>query len=96
MQTEAIRTELEKRLPKKRFDHVLRVTETAKELASRFGVPADKAELAALFHDIAKFMEPSEMRMLIEENGEDTKLFHFIMNFGMRQLDASSQRKSSA
>ena len=69
--------EIEKRLPRKRFEHVLRVTETAKEMALRYGVPADKAEQAALFHDIAKFMEPSEMRRLIEKNGEDNMLLSF-------------------
>ncbi|MCM3710827.1 bis(5'-nucleosyl)-tetraphosphatase (symmetrical) YqeK [Sporosarcina luteola] len=77
MESAALIIELEKRLPRKRFEHVLRVTETAKELAGRFGVPACIAEQAALFHDIAKFMEPSEMRRLIEENGEDVKLFSF-------------------
>lgn len=69
--------ELEKRLPRKRFEHVLRVTEMAKELAARYRVPEEKAEQAALFHDIAKFMEPTDMRRLIEENGEDDKLLTF-------------------
>lgn len=77
MLIEPLRIELEKRLPQKRFEHVLRVTETAKEMATRYGVPTDKAEQAALFHDIAKFMEPSEMRRLIEENGEDARLLSF-------------------
>lgn len=77
MEPGALKNELEKRLPKKRFEHVLRVTETAKELADRFGVPVDKAEQAALFHDIAKFMEPSDMRRLIEENAEDERLLSF-------------------
>lgn len=77
MEPGALKKELEKRLPRKRFEHVLRVTETARELADRFGVPADQAEQAALFHDIAKFMEPSEMRRLIEENDEDCRLFSF-------------------
>ena len=77
MDTAMLIMELEKRLPRKRFEHVVRVTETAKELGVRFGVPAEKAEQAALFHDIAKFMEPSDMRRMIEENGEDSKLLSF-------------------
>lgn len=77
METGLLIAEIEKRLPRKRFEHVLRVTETAKELAARFGVPVDKAEQAALFHDIAKFMEPSNMRMMIEDNGEDVTLLSF-------------------
>ncbi|MFC5604022.1 bis(5'-nucleosyl)-tetraphosphatase (symmetrical) YqeK [Sporosarcina koreensis] len=77
MEPGVLKNELEKRLPRKRYEHVLRVTETAKELAARFGVPTDKAEQAALFHDIAKFMEPSDMRIMIEENDEDRRLLTF-------------------
>ncbi|WP_252502887.1 bis(5'-nucleosyl)-tetraphosphatase (symmetrical) YqeK [Sporosarcina sp. Marseille-Q4943] len=77
MQTGPMVAELEKRLPRRRFEHVMRVTEKAKELASRYNVPVDKAEKAALFHDIAKFMEPADMRKLIEENGEDKRLLSF-------------------
>jgi predicted HD superfamily hydrolase involved in NAD metabolism len=77
METHSLIREIEIRLPKKRFEHVLRVTETAKEMAFRFGVAVDKAEQAALFHDIAKFMEPSEMRKMIEGSKEDKKLLSF-------------------
>ncbi|WP_432358495.1 bis(5'-nucleosyl)-tetraphosphatase (symmetrical) YqeK [Sporosarcina sp. UB5] len=77
MESDTLIKELEKRLPRKRFDHVLRVTETAKQLAVRFNVPVHKAEQAALFHDIAKFMEPSTMRKLIEEHEEDRRLLDF-------------------
>ena len=48
-----------------------------KRLASLHGVPVDKAEQAALFHDIAKFMEPTEMRKMIENSEEDKKLLSF-------------------
>jgi predicted HD superfamily hydrolase involved in NAD metabolism len=77
METRTLIREIEKRLPNKRFEHVLRVTQTAKELAVRHRVPEDKAEQAALFHDIAKFMEPAEMRKLIENSGEDKRLLSF-------------------
>lgn len=77
METERLLKEVEKRLPKKRFEHVLRVTETAKRLAERFSVPVEKAELAALLHDIAKYMEPKDMQKLIEENGEDERMLSF-------------------
>ncbi|MFS0689804.1 bis(5'-nucleosyl)-tetraphosphatase (symmetrical) YqeK [Sporosarcina sp. 179-K 8C2 HS] len=77
METGSLIAELEKRLPRRRFEHVMRVTEKAKELALRYSVPVNKAEQAALFHDIAKFMEPADMRKLIEENGEDKRLLSF-------------------
>lgn len=49
----------------KRFEHTLRVAETAVELAERFQVSQDKAELAAIFHDYAKFRPAEEMRRII-------------------------------
>ena len=58
---------------------MIRVTETAKKLADQYGVSVEKAELAALFHDIAKFMEPAQMREIIqrEDDGKDQSLFDF-------------------
>lgn len=49
-------------LEKKRFDHTLRVLETAQELAERFDAPLEKVELAAVFHDYAKQHPPEELR----------------------------------
>ena len=47
MENRSLIMEIEKRLPRKRFEHVLRVSETAKKMASLHGVPEDKAEQAA-------------------------------------------------
>ncbi|MDW0117413.1 bis(5'-nucleosyl)-tetraphosphatase (symmetrical) YqeK [Sporosarcina thermotolerans] len=77
METRQIIEEIKKRLSLKRFEHVIRVAETAKVLAVRFGISVEKAELAALLHDVAKNMEPADMRKLIEENGEDSRLLDF-------------------
>ncbi len=41
-------------LSKKRMDHVLRVTELTRRLAIRYGIDADRAVLAGLFHDAVK------------------------------------------
>lgn len=41
-------------LSKKRMDHVLRVTELTRRLAVRYGIDADRAVLAGLFHDAMK------------------------------------------
>ena len=38
-----------------RYQHTLGVMETAIELAERYGADEKKAELAAIFHDYAKF-----------------------------------------
>lgn len=49
-------------LGKSRFDHTLRVLETAQELARRFHAPLEKVELAAVFHDYAKQRPTEDLR----------------------------------
>jgi nicotinate-nucleotide adenylyltransferase len=43
-----------RQISKKRMDHVLRVTELSRQLANRYGIDADRAVLAGLFHDAVK------------------------------------------
>ncbi|WP_039041718.1 bis(5'-nucleosyl)-tetraphosphatase (symmetrical) YqeK [Sporosarcina sp. ZBG7A] len=69
--------ELQQRMPHQRFQHVLRVTETAKSLAQMHGESIEAAETAALFHDIAKFMDAEEMRELLLAQDVDPLLFEF-------------------
>ncbi|WP_018931526.1 bis(5'-nucleosyl)-tetraphosphatase (symmetrical) YqeK [Gracilibacillus lacisalsi] len=59
---------VEKQLTKKRYEHTVRVMETALELANHYDVDVKKIELAAIFHDYAKYRHPEEMkRWIIEE-----------------------------
>lgn len=51
---------LSKKLSKNRYEHTLGVCETAIALAKRFGEDEDKAYLAALLHDCAKYMSAKE------------------------------------
>ena len=55
-------------LNEKRFIHTLGVVSVAKKLAVLNGVSEEKAELAALCHDIAKYTHKDEMIKLMEEN----------------------------
>ncbi|AXI09520.1 phosphohydrolase [Oceanobacillus zhaokaii] len=55
-------------LTKARMEHTLRVAETAVKLANRFGESAEKAELAAIFHDYAKYRSLDEMARWIKES----------------------------
>ncbi|UFT97842.1 bis(5'-nucleosyl)-tetraphosphatase (symmetrical) YqeK [Radiobacillus kanasensis] len=48
-----------------RFEHTVRVTDTALELAKRFGGNLEKAELASIFHDYAKYRNIHEMKRWI-------------------------------
>src|SRR5690625_4309528 len=55
-------------LTKARFDHTLRVAETAVGLAEVFKVSAYKAELAAILHDCAKYRPLEELKRWISES----------------------------
>lgn len=52
-------------LTKERFEHTIRVAETAVELADLYHVSKEKVELAAIFHDYAKYRPIEEMKQFI-------------------------------
>lgn len=55
-------TRIKPHLSRKRFEHTLRVADTAIELAERFNGSTEQAELAALFHDYAKYRSLGELK----------------------------------
>ncbi|GAA0601983.1 bis(5'-nucleosyl)-tetraphosphatase (symmetrical) YqeK [Virgibacillus siamensis] len=57
-------------LTKSRFEHTLRVADTAVELTDVFGGSREKIELAAVFHDYAKCKPAEEMKQFILECDE--------------------------
>lgn len=69
---------VKKQLTDKRFEHTLGVMETAIQLANKFGVNPKKAEIAAIFHDYAKFRDVAEMEEIIRQENmpEQLLLFH--------------------
>lgn len=62
-----IREHVKSQLSEGRFNHTIRVTETAIELARRFGGNVEQVTLAALLHDYAKDREEYELRELIQQ-----------------------------
>ncbi|MFL6563072.1 MAG: bis(5'-nucleosyl)-tetraphosphatase (symmetrical) YqeK, partial [Bacillus sp. (in: firmicutes)] len=60
-----------------RYQHTLGVMETAIVLAQRYGGDEQKAELAAIFHDYAKFRPKEEMKEIIASQGFPEDLLHF-------------------
>lgn len=54
-------------LKTERFEHTLRVAETAVKLAELYNEPVDKVELAAIFHDYAKYFSLEYMEQIIKE-----------------------------
>ncbi|WNS81894.1 bis(5'-nucleosyl)-tetraphosphatase (symmetrical) YqeK [Domibacillus sp. DTU_2020_1001157_1_SI_ALB_TIR_016] len=68
---------VEKQLTEKRYTHTLGVSEAAVELADRYGADVYKAELAAIFHDYAKFRPKEEMKQILIDEREDERLLAF-------------------
>ncbi|MEC0664643.1 bis(5'-nucleosyl)-tetraphosphatase (symmetrical) YqeK [Priestia flexa] len=63
-QSEALAV-VREQLTERRYIHTLGVMETAVKLAERYDVDIKKAELAAIFHDYAKFRPKEEMKAII-------------------------------
>lgn len=60
---------LKKHLKNERYEHSIRVRNTAIELADFFKEDNDKAKIAGLIHDCSKNMEDEEIINIIEKNG---------------------------
>lgn len=72
-----LESDVSNRLPLNRFNHVVRVTEIAKKLAENYGLDVEKVELAALLHDIAKFVDKDELRNILVKESCDERLLSF-------------------
>ncbi|MEJ9209974.1 bis(5'-nucleosyl)-tetraphosphatase (symmetrical) YqeK [Bacillus smithii] len=68
---------VKEQLTEHRFQHTLGVMETAIKLAAKYGADEKKAELAAIFHDYAKFRPKEEMKQIIIQQAMDPKLLQF-------------------
>ncbi|GAE27089.1 hydrolase [Halalkalibacter wakoensis JCM 9140] len=64
-------------LTEHRYTHTLGVVETAIKLAEQFGGDPSKAELAAIFHDYAKFRDKEEMKRVVQEKLEDKSFLEY-------------------
>ncbi|MED4530792.1 bis(5'-nucleosyl)-tetraphosphatase (symmetrical) YqeK [Metabacillus fastidiosus] len=58
---------VKEQLTERRYIHTIGVMETAVALAKRYGEDEKKAEIAAVFHDYAKFRPKEEMKQIIVE-----------------------------
>lgn len=68
---------VKKQLTDHRYQHTLGVMETAIALAKRYGGHEKKAELAAIFHDYAKFRPKNEMKEIIIDQGFPRDLLEY-------------------
>ncbi|MDL0420541.1 bis(5'-nucleosyl)-tetraphosphatase (symmetrical) YqeK [Caldibacillus thermoamylovorans] len=68
---------IKEHLPEKRFIHTLGVMETAIQLAKTYHCDEKQAELAAIFHDYAKYRPAEEMKQIIIKEGMPKELLAF-------------------
>ncbi len=64
---DSIHNYIEKNLNEKRKAHVYGVVETARKLAEKYGCDADKAELAALYHDMFRSTPVEILNMYVRQ-----------------------------
>jgi len=69
MRREELIEAVSRQMPAKRWTHTLGVMETAVKLAGRYGADPDKAELAAILHDLAKGWPVDRQRSFAVERG---------------------------
>ncbi|MCH7322180.1 bis(5'-nucleosyl)-tetraphosphatase (symmetrical) YqeK [Solibacillus sp. MA9] len=77
MERQAMLAAIKGRMPEKRYIHTIGVMETAIHLAQRYGQDEKKAEIAAIFHDIAKYAEVEWMRKIVYEQNLDPRLLQW-------------------
>ena len=78
MKVEEAKLLIQSQLTAKRFEHSLRVADTAKELARLYNEEEKKAELAAILHDYAKDFPTDKLKQLLVKGGfsEDLLLYN--------------------
>ncbi|RIW37612.1 HD domain-containing protein [Bacillus salacetis] len=79
-----------------RYQHTLGVVEAAGKLAERYGVDKYKAEMAAIFHDYAKFRPKEEMKEIIQTQGMDERLLSYNAELWHAPVGAYLVQKEAA
>jgi len=67
---EELKKELKKQVTEHRYIHSLGVADTGKKLAEQYGADQEKAEIAGILHDFAKYWSKEELALMIKENQE--------------------------
>jgi predicted HD superfamily hydrolase involved in NAD metabolism len=65
---------VEREMPAKRWQHTLGVIASAVELSGRYGADAEKAGMAAILHDVAKYWPVDRQREAILTDGNEAGL----------------------
>ncbi|UQZ35597.1 HD domain-containing protein [Paenibacillus sp. PK3_47] len=74
---EALIEAVSAQMPDKRWQHTLGVMQSSVKLAGRYGADPDRAETAAILHDVAKYWPVERMKEIIERNGLSQELLNY-------------------
>ncbi|MBM0868009.1 bis(5'-nucleosyl)-tetraphosphatase (symmetrical) YqeK [Staphylococcus auricularis] len=77
MNSEEAKAAVKDKLPKKRYEHSLRVADTAVKLAEIYEGDAEKAELAGIVHDYCKYDDLSSMYQIVRQYDLDQNLLSY-------------------
>ncbi|MBF0710720.1 MULTISPECIES: bis(5'-nucleosyl)-tetraphosphatase (symmetrical) YqeK [unclassified Gemella] len=77
MKFQEIQEKVKEILDKRRYEHTLRVMDTAAMLAERYNANVERAKLAALLHDVCKPMDEELMKKYVIKYGLDLKLLDY-------------------
>lgn len=77
MSFEEMKKKVKEILPTKRYEHSLRVVETAEKLAKIYNADVEKAKIAALLHDVCKTMDEVLMKKYVIKYNLDLKLLNY-------------------
>jgi predicted HD superfamily hydrolase involved in NAD metabolism len=86
---------VKEQITERRYIHTLGVVESAIELAERYGADVKKAELAAIFHDYAKFRPKEEMEQIIIAEKMDPALLEYNMELWHAPVGAYLVKKEA-
>ena len=76
---------IEEHLKPSRLDHTLQVTRLAREMAAKYDADVNKAEIAALLHDMAKYEERPGVNMDFAHGGIGAEMSEEL--FGIEDQD---------
>ncbi|TDM42619.1 HD domain-containing protein [Macrococcoides goetzii] len=77
MKQKKARKLVEEKLPKKRYEHSIRVAETALKMADIFDGDKDIVEMAGILHDYAKYDELSKLYQAVTKYNLDNDLLSY-------------------
>ena len=75
-------------MPEKRWKHTLGVMETSVKLSKRYGADPQRAELAAILHDVAKYWPAERQRAVIADNGLTPELLEYDVQLWHAEVGA--------